>query len=203
MGSWGSGGGGCWFFSRRAHEHADRGRGLVVRRRGLVHRLRLVDPEQRRDGGGPDVEDPGVGDLTVNLHHHFVVFVLYDALVDVHRWQHHGHLGSASFVVAGGRKEEVVLAERHHVERVAAAMELLEEVAVCVMRRVVNLQLTARILFLSVCVLDGHNLGTLSLFTLRFQDGLGWFVIAVTGALRLGLQRFVPVDPASQLVGQL
>lgn len=29
--------------------------------------------------------------------------------VDVHRWQHHGHLGSASFVVAGGRKEEVVL----------------------------------------------------------------------------------------------
>lgn len=76
---WGVGGN-CWFFSRRAHEHADRGRGLVVRRWGLVHRFRLVDPEQRRDGGRPDVEDPGVGDLTVNLHHHFVVFVPYDAL---------------------------------------------------------------------------------------------------------------------------
>lgn len=29
--------------------------------------------------------------------------------VDVHRWQHHGHLGPPSFVVAGGRKEEMVL----------------------------------------------------------------------------------------------
>lgn len=38
--------------------------------------------------------------------------------------------------------------------------------------------------------------------TPTYQDGLGWFVIAVTGALRLGLQRFVPVDPASQLMGQ-
>lgn len=53
---------------------------MVVRWRGLVHRFRLVDPEQRRDGGGPDVEDPGVCDLTVNLHHHLVVFVPYDAL---------------------------------------------------------------------------------------------------------------------------
>lgn len=68
------------FFLRRAHEHTDRGRGLVVRRRGLVHRFRLVDPEKRRDGGGPDVENPGVCDLTVNLHHHFVVAVPYDAL---------------------------------------------------------------------------------------------------------------------------
>lgn len=38
--------------------------------------------------------------------------------------------------------------------------------------------------------------------TRTYQDGLGWFVIAVTGAPRLGLQHFVPVDPASQLVGQ-
>lgn len=29
--------------------------------------------------------------------------------VDVHRWQHHGHLGSTPFVVAGGRKEEMIL----------------------------------------------------------------------------------------------
>lgn len=29
--------------------------------------------------------------------------------VDVHRWQHYGHFGSTSFVVAGGRKEEMVL----------------------------------------------------------------------------------------------
>lgn len=38
--------------------------------------------------------------------------------------------------------------------------------------------------------------------TPTYQDGLGWFVIAVIGALRLGLQRFVAVDPASQLMGQ-
>lgn len=37
------------------------------------------------------------------------VFAAAILTVDVHRWQHHGHLGSASFVVAGGRKEEVVL----------------------------------------------------------------------------------------------
>lgn len=35
-----------------------------------------------------------------------------------------------------------------------------------------------------------------------YQDGLGWFVIAVTGAPRLGLQHFVPVNPAPQLMGQ-
>lgn len=29
--------------------------------------------------------------------------------VDVHRWQHHRHLGPPSFVVAGGRKEEMIL----------------------------------------------------------------------------------------------
>lgn len=37
---------------------------------------------------------------------------------------------------------------------------------------------------------------------LTYQDGLGWLVIAVAGAPRLGLLHFVPVDPTSQLVGQ-
>ena len=36
-------------------------------------------------------------------------------------------------------------AERHHVESVAATVQLVEEVAVCVMRSVVNLQLVARV----------------------------------------------------------
>lgn len=70
----------------------------------LVKRVCVVDPQQRRDGGGPDVEDPGVRYFTVNLHHHLVVFVSYDAVVYVHSWQHHRHLGSTSLVVAGGRK---------------------------------------------------------------------------------------------------
>lgn len=38
--------------------------------------------------------------------------------------------------------------------------------------------------------------------TLTYQDGLGWLVAAITGSPRLGLLHFVPVDPASQLVGQ-
>lgn len=40
----------------------------------------MVDPEQRWDGGGPDVEDPGVRYFTVNLHHHLVGFVPDDAV---------------------------------------------------------------------------------------------------------------------------
>lgn len=40
---------------------------------------------------------------------------------------------------------ETNLAERHNVESVATAIELPEEVAVGVMRRVVHLQLTAKI----------------------------------------------------------
>ena len=40
----------------------------------------MVDPEQRWDGGGPDVEDPGVRYFTVDLHHHLVLFVPYDAV---------------------------------------------------------------------------------------------------------------------------
>lgn len=66
----------------RAHEHADRRRGLVVSRRVLEYCVCVVDPEQRRDCRGPDVEDPGVRDLAVNLHHHLVIFVPYDALWD-------------------------------------------------------------------------------------------------------------------------
>ncbi len=63
----------------RAHEHTDRRSGLVVSWGALVHRVRVVDPQQRWDAGGPDVEDSGVSYFTVNLHHHLVVFVPYDA----------------------------------------------------------------------------------------------------------------------------
>lgn len=64
----------------RPHQHADRRRGLVVSWGVLIKRVRVVDPEQRWDGGRPDVEDPGVRYFTVNLHHHLVVFVPYDAV---------------------------------------------------------------------------------------------------------------------------
>lgn len=64
----------------RPHEHTDRRCSLVLSRRVLVKRVCAVDPEQRWDGGGPDVEDPGVGYFTVNLHHHLVLFVPYDAV---------------------------------------------------------------------------------------------------------------------------
>lgn len=65
---------------RRAHEHADRRRRLAIGRSALVKRVRLVDPQQRWDAGGPDVDDLGVGDLTVDLHHHLKLFVLDDAV---------------------------------------------------------------------------------------------------------------------------
>ena len=34
--------------------------------------------------------------------------------VYVHGGQHHGHLGATSFVVAGGRKEQVILGRQKH-----------------------------------------------------------------------------------------
>lgn len=40
----------------------------------------MVDPEQRWDGGRPDVEDPGVSYFAVNLHHHLILLVPYDAV---------------------------------------------------------------------------------------------------------------------------
>lgn len=46
----------------------------------LIKGVCVVDPEYWRDGGGPDVKDPGVRYFTVNLHHHLVLFVPYDAV---------------------------------------------------------------------------------------------------------------------------
>lgn len=40
----------------------------------------MVDPEQRWDGGRPDVEDPGVCYFTVDLHHHLKLFASDDAV---------------------------------------------------------------------------------------------------------------------------
>lgn len=40
----------------------------------------VVDPQHRRDGGGADVKDPGIGDLTVDLHHHLEVFASDDGI---------------------------------------------------------------------------------------------------------------------------
>lgn len=40
----------------------------------------MVDPEQRWDGRRPDVENPGVGYFTVNLHHHLKLFVPDDTV---------------------------------------------------------------------------------------------------------------------------
>lgn len=71
--------------SGRPHQYPDRRRRRRVFSRGrvLVNRVRVVDLEQRRDGGGPDVEDPGVGHLTVDLHHCLVFFVLDDAVCNL------------------------------------------------------------------------------------------------------------------------
>ena len=46
----------------------------------LIKRVRAVDPEHRWNGGGPDVEDPGVRYFTVNLHHHLVLVFPDDAV---------------------------------------------------------------------------------------------------------------------------
>lgn len=62
----------------RPHQDADGGRGLAVRGGVLVEGV--VDPQHRRDAGGADVEDPGVGDLTVDLHHHLEVFSSDDGI---------------------------------------------------------------------------------------------------------------------------
>lgn len=88
----------------RAHQHTNWRGGLVVCGGALINGVRAVDAEQRWDARGPDVEDPGVCDLTVDLHHHFELFVLDDAVIYVHGGQNHRHLWSTSFIVVGGRK---------------------------------------------------------------------------------------------------
>lgn len=88
----------------RAHQDADGRRSRAVSCGVLVKSVCAVDAEQRGDGGGPDVEDLGVRYFTVDLHHHLKLFISYDALIYVHCWQHQRHLGSTSFIVAGGRK---------------------------------------------------------------------------------------------------
>lgn len=99
----------------------------------------------------------------------------------------------------------MIAAERYHVEGVAAAVELIEEVAVGALRCVVYLQLTARVpVFLSsFCVLDRHDLRALCFFILSFQNGPGGFVAAVTRTPGFGLLRYVTVDPTPQLMCQL
>lgn len=187
---------------RRAHEDADRRNSLVVRRGMLVKRVCVVNSQQRRDGGRPDVQNPGVGHFTVDLHHHLKLPVSNDALIYIHCRQNYRHLGSLSFVVARGWKQKVILSERHDVESVWTAIEFIKEVAVGVRRSVVHLQLTARILSLcSFSVLDSHNLRRL--FLIRLQNGPSGFVIAVTHASGFGLLHFVTVDPAPELVRQL
>lgn len=89
------------------------------------------------------MKDPGVHDLTVNLHHHLILFVLYYTFVDVHSWQHHRHLWPASSVVIGGRKQKVISAEGDHIEGVSSPVKLIEEIAVSALRGVVDLQLAA------------------------------------------------------------
>lgn len=70
----------------RTHKHTDR-RGRRVFRLGvLIKRVCAVYPEQRWDSRRSDVEDPGVCDLTVNLHHHLELFVPYDAVCNG-RWR--------------------------------------------------------------------------------------------------------------------
>lgn len=53
---------------------------MVVSLGVLIKRVRAVDPQQRWNGGGPDVEDPGVRYFTVNLHHHLVLVFPDDAV---------------------------------------------------------------------------------------------------------------------------
>lgn len=67
---------------RRTHEDSNWGGGLVVAGSRVIERacVRLIDPQYGRNTRRLDVEDPGVHDLTVDLHHHLKLFVFYDAL---------------------------------------------------------------------------------------------------------------------------
>lgn len=67
---------------RRTHEDSNWGRGLVVAWGRVIERacVRLIDPQDGWNTRWLDVEDPGVHDLTVDLHHHLKLFVFYDAL---------------------------------------------------------------------------------------------------------------------------
>lgn len=80
-----------WLGLRRAHEDSNRGGGLVIAGGGVIERacLRLIDPQDRGDTGRFDVEDFGVHDLTVDLHHHLIILVFNDALIVIHSWQDH------------------------------------------------------------------------------------------------------------------
>lgn len=65
---------------RRPHQRSNWRRRLTLGWGVLVKRVCLVDPQQRWDAGGPDVENPGVGYFAVDLHHHLKLFVLNDAV---------------------------------------------------------------------------------------------------------------------------
>lgn len=122
----------------------------------MIERVRvcLIDPQDGRNSRRLDVEYPGVHDFTVDLHHHLKLFVFNDALIVIYSWQDHRHLGAAAFVVVGGGKEEVIPAERDHVECVPSSVEFIKEVIVGAVRGVIHLQLTAGSLFRGIGVLD-------------------------------------------------
>lgn len=109
----------------------------------MVERSSFIDPQDRWDTGGLDMKDPGVHDLTVKLHHHLKLLVLFQTFIYIHCWEQNGYLWSASSVVVSGRKEKVISAERDHIEGVSSSVDLIKEIAVSVVRGVVDLQFVA------------------------------------------------------------
>lgn len=154
--------------------------------------------EGRGDGGRLDGDDPGVHDLTVHLHHHLIALGgVIEALINRHGRHHQRHFGPAGFVVADGRKQQVVPSERNHVEGVLSAVDGIQEVAVGDLWTRKNLQLT----FYGAVSLDRQISGDIRLPLLSFLCDLG-----LLGDLGFS-SRLLPVDlmsmnPTSELVCQ-
>lgn len=185
---------------RRSHENTDRCRGLAVARGRVIDRVcvRLIDTQDGRNTGRLDVQDSGVHDLTVDLHHHLKLFVFYDTFIIFHSRQDKRHLGSASFIVVGGRKKEVIPAERDHVKCVPPPVELIKEVIVGAVGCVVHLQLTARNLVGSICVLDLSHYRRY-LFICGFRDGSA-LVLGVAHTTGFGALNLMAMYPAPQFM---
>lgn len=68
--------------SSGAHEDSNRGWSVIVGSGRVVEwvSISFIHPQDWWDTGGLDVKDPGVHDLTVDLHHHLKLLVLYQAL---------------------------------------------------------------------------------------------------------------------------
>lgn len=99
----------------------------------------------------------------------------------------------------------MVPTKRHHVESVWATVELIKEITVGVLRCVVNLQLTAWIVFLcTVSIWNCDNLDDFILLIISFlQDVSEGFMVAVTRTSGFGLLYFMTVDPTPQFMSQL